>query len=86
MDVGRLALLVVEAAERGELDQHRAAVPEFELDFAAAADDMGGCDAIDCFREDAHEVDPAAGDDPGLKSVGAQERESSNIGWYTQSW
>ena len=75
VDVGRLALLVVVAAELGQLDQHRAAVSELELDLAAAADDLGGRDAVDLLREDAHEVDPAAGDDPGLEAVGAQVGE-----------
>ena len=51
VDVGRLALFVVETAELGELDQHQAAISQLELDLPAAADDLGGRDAVDRFRE-----------------------------------
>jgi hypothetical protein len=59
--------LVVDELNRAQLHEHGFAFAHFELQTAAAADDLLGRDAIDLLRKGAHELVTAAGNDECLK-------------------
>src|SRR5262245_53673828 len=66
LNPNRLAVLVVDYIDRGQLHQHRLAITHLVLKFHAAADYLLRRDAIDFFRPRAHELDAAPGDNEGL--------------------
>jgi hypothetical protein len=59
LDADGFAFLVVNKIDLRQFHEHGLAVAHLELEFAAAADDLFGRDAIDFLGPRAHELDAA---------------------------
>ena len=80
VDADGFPLLVVDQVDLGELDEHGTAVAHFELQLAAAADNLLRRNAVDALRPGTHELDAPARHDVGLEGRRRYAR-SSSIGW-----
>jgi hypothetical protein len=67
LDAHWLALLVVDQIDLRELDEDGPSVAQFELQLAAASDNLLRRDAVDALRPGTHELDAAARHDVGLE-------------------
>src|SRR5262245_28974045 len=75
LDADGLALPVVNEVDFRQTHKYRLPVLQLELCPDAGANHLLRRDAINPFAEDAHELDPAGGNDERLKSVRAQVGE-----------
>jgi hypothetical protein len=64
--------VVVKEIEFRQLHQYRFPVMQIKSQFAAAAHNLLGRNAIDLLREGPHELDAAAGHNQGLEAVRTQ--------------
>ena len=64
--------MVVDELNVGQLQQYGRAVAQLEPQFAGAADDLLGRNAVGLFGKGTHELDAPSGNDEGFEAIRAQ--------------